>query len=983
MISLSYYEAIHKSSLPGVWSKGVALSRANAIVLHQHTPEEISLRVRSQERPVSHKITLWPGDEDWYCDCDSRNEVCAHVAAAVIFLKSQQQEQKHSTPLSSSEPRSTDKPQYTEIHYEFHDIQDSLELKRWVVYGKDRKELLLESLTSIVGGISSGRIQAPPISVTQEEYRVDAFMNPLKRAILDSEVIPPLFKIISECSHLFFDGNKVSISPQPYSYTYVLISEKGGFRLKLKEDGTDPRIFANGVILFRGTLRPLDKHSRLLQSKPFHSREGVWYGPKDTLLLMKDILPELTKIASVDIQAQNLPELVKVSPEVTFITHKPKNSDELFITPQIKNRMETLASNQDRILIHYSDPFEEKALGRKLQNELQLAIGQTTCFTGESAVEFCLRLKNWCKEREGKLEGQGYRDFELNPALEWMIDFQGGEPEFIFKTTSGDHSADPQSVLRAWRENSRYIKLMDGGWAQLPQNLLSRFSERIEALLTMKSTHGKIPSHFLPELIQICDETHQTYPDAIQKLKTALYNRGSIEQFPLPSDLQAQLRHYQQEGVNWLCFLRNAQMGAMLADDMGLGKTLQTLCAIQGKTLIIAPTSVLPSWQTQIQTFRPQLKVCTYYGPQRRMDPTAQVILTSYALVRLDAAEFTHTTWDTIVLDEAQTIKNPESQISRVIHQLNGNFKLALSGTPIENQLEDLWSQFQFLNPGLLGSRELFQDTYASPILRGDRRASEQLQQRIKPFILRRLKKDVLPELPAKTEIVLYSELNDEEFEVYGALFHSTRKEVLAQLEQGGGVFGALELLLRLRQACCATALVPGQHPVKSSKIELLMQTLEKSIAFGHRALIFSQWTSYLDLIEEEMRERKITFSRLDGSTRNRKEIVDEFQSSSGASALLISLKAGGTGLTLTAADHIFIMDPWWNPAIEDQAADRAHRIGQKNPVWVHRLITSNTIEEKILSLQKAKAQLSQHILEDTGVAASLTREDILALLQG
>ena len=421
----------------------------------------------------------------------------------------------------------------------------------------------------------------------------------------------------------------------------------------------------------------------------------------------------------------------------------------------------------------------------------------------------------------------------------------------------------------------------------------------------------------------------------------------------------------------------------MLCDDMGLGKTLQALCAIQGRTLVVTPTSVLHSWEQQIRQFRPALTVSIYHGSDRRLDETSDIALTTYALLRLDSQHLTQHKWNTIILDEAQTIRNPDSQVTQAAHLLQADFKIALSGTPIENRLSDLWSQFNFLNPGLLGSQETFQEEMAAPISSGDNTALGYLQKKIKPFILRRLKREVAQELPERTETVLYCELSPEEREVYESLLASTQKEVLEKLEGGKSVFAALELLLRLRQACCHISLIPGQTSTRSSKIELLIQTLEKSIGFGHRALIFSQWTGFLDLIEPSLRLAGISFSRLDGSTQNRAEIVDEFQKSSGPKVMLISLKAGGVGLTLTAADHIFLMDPWWNPAVENQAADRAHRIGQTNPVLIHRLVAENTVEDRVLRLQEVKSRIAQAVLEGTSGATALTREDLLSLLSG
>jgi SNF2 family DNA or RNA helicase len=515
---------------------------------------------------------------------------------------------------------------------------------------------------------------------------------------------------------------------------------------------------------------------------------------------------------------------------------------------------------------------------------------------------------------------------------------------------------------------------------------LTRYADRIEDLLAAKNLteDKKLPSYLLPQVVEIFKETGQPCPDPLKNLENLLSHVGAIPEAQLPADLKADLRPYQKIGVNWLCYLRDAKMGAMLADDMGLGKTLEALCAIRSgkRTLIVSPTSVIWAWTKQIEQFRPELGFSVYYGPQRKLDAKIEVVLTTYGLLRLDREALAKENWNTIIIDEAQVIKNPDSQVTRAVHSLSGDFKLALSGTPLENRLEDLWSQFQFINPGLLGDLDTFQERFSGPMTRGDERAAERLRTRVKPFILRRLKKEVAKDLPPRTEKVLYCELSSEEREIYNAILVSTRSEVLEKLESGGGVFAALEVLLRLRQACCHAGLIPGQKLERSSKLELLIQTLLTSIACGHRALVFSQWTSYLDLIEPELKSNGISYSRLDGATRNRDELVQEFQKSTGPSLMLISLKAGGVGLTLTAADHIFLMDPWWNPAVEDQAADRSHRIGQTNPVLIHRLVAQQTVEEKILELQKVKQALAASVLQNAAAAASITREDLLNLLR-
>ncbi len=285
------------------------------------------------------------------------------------------------------------------------------------------------------------------------------------------------------------------------------------------------------------------------------------------------------------------------------------------------------------------------------------------------------------------------------------------------------------------------------------------------------------------------------------------------------------------------------------------------------------------------------------------------------------------------------------------------------------------------MQPGLLGTRDDFLERYARPIGRGEVEIASRLKRKVKPFILRRLKREVAPELPPRTELVLHCELTTEERATYDAILASTKAEVIRNLEGGGSVLEALEIILRLRQAACHPALIPGQKADTSSKLELLAETIEESIAEGHKSLIFSQWTSFLDLIGAELGCRGVRFSRIDGSTRDRQGLVNEFQGDGGPPVMLISLKAGGVGLTLTAADHVFILDPWWNPAVEDQAADRAHRIGQPNPVFIHRLVARDTVEEKILALQENKKDLARAVLDEGGAALQLTRQDLMDLL--
>ncbi|MCU0694479.1 MAG: DEAD/DEAH box helicase, partial [Polyangiaceae bacterium] len=544
--------------------------------------------------------------------------------------------------------------------------------------------------------------------------------------------------------------------------------------------------------------------------------------------------------------------------------------------------------------------------------------------------------------------------------------------------------ADASSVVRAWQRGESLVPLLEGGFAPLPADWLHRFGERIADLLAAREAAGganRLPRSALPDLARLCAELEQPAPPGFERLRTLVDDFTGISAAALPEDLTATLRSYQRTGIDWLSFLRDAELGALLADDMGLGKTLQVLCALRGRCLVVVPTSVLHGWAEQMRRFRPALSFATYHGPGRCLDSAAEVTLTTYAILRLDIEQLATVPWDAVVLDEAQAIKNSDSQVAQAAYRLRARFRVAMTGTPVENRLDELWSQLHFVNRGLLGGRSDFQNRLVKPIVEGDVQAAARLREKTRPFVLRRLKREVAPELPPRTEVVLRCELNASEAQLYQSIWAATRQDVVERLRAGGSVMAALEALLRLRQAACHPALLPGQQAATSSKVELLLETLERTLAGGHKSLVFSQWTTYLDLIEPHLQRLGVPYGRLDGATRDREAVVQAFQAASGPPLLLVSLRAGGTGLNLTAADHVFLLDPWWNPAVEDQAADRAHRIGQDKPVMVYKLVAEQTVEERILELQQTKRAVAELAVGEAAPSAGLTRDDLLAML--
>ena len=466
----------------------------------------------------------------------------------------------------------------------------------------------------------------------------------------------------------------------------------------------------------------------------------------------------------------------------------------------------------------------------------------------------------------------------------------------------------------------------------------------------------------------------------------------------LPTTLQAELRDYQVEGFEWLSRLAHWGVGACLADDMGLGKTLQALALILsrapgGPTLVVAPTSVATNWMAEAERFAPTLNMKLFgAGDRAAMVKDAgafDVIVVSYGLLQLEAGLFKDQRWHTIVLDEAQAIKNAHTRRSQAVMSLRGDFRMAATGTPLENHLGELWNLFRFINPGLLGTSDQFNLRFAGPIEKAsDKRAELAARTRLRrltqPFILRRTKAQVLSELPPRTEIVLPVELSAEE----AALYESLRRDALeriATLEapQAQKQIQILAEMMKLRRAVCNPVLVAPDSGIRSSKLEAFARLVDELLENRHKALVFSQFVDHLSLLRQHLDGRGIRYQYLDGATpmQERKRRVDAFQAGDG-DLFLISLKAGGVGINLTAADYVIHMDPWWNPAVEDQASDRAHRMGQQRPVTIYRLVARHTIEEGIVDLHRHKRDLADSLLEGSDVSARMSPDDMLAMLQ-
>jgi superfamily II DNA or RNA helicase len=588
--------------------------------------------------------------------------------------------------------------------------------------------------------------------------------------------------------------------------------------------------------------------------------------------------------------------------------------------------------------------------------------------------------------------------FQITPSGEQWFDLA-----ITYNTSSGEPLAagDVQRLLLTGQSHTRlksgkFALLDTGAVEELQEVLVDCAPRQHEGVYRMSNAQSGFLDGALRDRPGLNVQAPQSWTDR------AALQRGEIKPQPPPlGNLAAVLRPYQKEGVGWLYFLRTNRFGGILADEMGLGKTLQVLALLRSlkaeraqPALVVCPTSLVFNWEAEAKKFTPELRVLALHGAERSelfpQIPSHDLIVTSYALLRRDAEHYRGLEFDTVVLDEAQHIKNRQTQNAQAVKSIRAANKLVLTGTPMENSVFDLWSIFDFLMPGYLGEALDFRERYEIPITRERNSAAQsRLAKRLRPFVLRRAKREVAADLPEKIEQISYCDLGEDQRRYYQQVLETGRREINNAVNTNGLAKSrmlVLTTLLRLRQICCDVRLLktgePGNPPPPSGKVELFHELIEETLDGGHRALVFSQFTTMLELLREELTAQNIQCCYLDGSTRDRASVVEKFQNDPSVPVFLISLKAGGTGLNLTGADTVIHFDPWWNPAVEAQATDRAHRIGQRNVVTSYKLITRGTVEEKILNMQARKRALTQAVLEgEEQFASTLTWDEIRELI--
>ncbi|HJW94001.1 MAG TPA: DEAD/DEAH box helicase [Thermoanaerobaculia bacterium] len=769
----------------------------------------------------------------------------------------------------------------------------------------------------------------------------------------------------------------------PWTFRVAIASEGATYRISgsvERENATLPLddidAIANGIVISNGRAAHFDDGGRAPWLRALRASGSVEVPHADAERFRQALLR--APIAGITLPEELGWELVEETPHPVLALQRDEWMSELlgeayFVYDEwrVSSRSSEPQKSAGRKLIRRNRVAEDVYRGRLVAlGAIATREGYRVRLSHLEQLVRTLRNEGWSIEIDSApLRTSDELEVELSSGIDWF--------DLNLSATFGETKLALPELLAAAEARRAIVRLADGSMGIVPQ----QWYDKLAPVMELGKREGNT-LRFKP---------HQTLVvDALLETRT---RREFPEPKPQhePPTLRAELREYQRAGLGWLLFLRESRLGGVLADDMGLGKTVQALALLEsirgGKkpSLVVAPRSLLFNWAAEAARFAPQLRIREHHGTDRAKDnfEDCDVVLTTYATMRLDIAHFAEVEFEYAILDEAQAIKNATSQVAKASRQLNARHRLALSGTPIENHLGELWSLFEFLNPGLLGTSRWFSRTFGAKTTPPERR--DALARALRPLILRRTKEQVAPELPERTEQTLYCELEPKQRRIYDELRDHYRASLLGGVRARGidkSRMLILEALLRLRQAACDPKLIDPRSDSPSAKSELLMEELRDVLESGHRALIFSQFTSFLAIVRGALSREGIRHLYLDGKTRDRQSLVEEFQSDAGPPLFLISLKAGGLGLNLTNADYIFLLDPWWNPAVEAQAIDRAHRIGRLRPVVAYRLIARDTVEEKILELQSRKRELAESIIsEDNSVLRKLEVEDLEMLL--
>ncbi|MBN1997379.1 SNF2 helicase associated domain-containing protein [candidate division KSB1 bacterium] len=833
--------------------------------------------------------------------------------------------------------------------------------------------------------------------------------------------VGPLFDFLSE-SDIYFktsNGNmdRITISPDVCTVAFEFVDRGDSYRLlpkiKISQDQQDLdqkyRILTeNSIWILQGhTLYKVDNFDNAGLLVPFTKEKIELSIPKkDFPVFLQDIYPQMTDKNPIPLPDSIPVEDISDFSEKRLYFKEGEKHLEIYLKfiygkheiDFYDTRQEIYRDDGDSIArIKRNREAEKKAWDELIDTGLKKNVTAGLRILESKAID-------WLFDHQDKLIQSGYVFINRDNFKKFHI--RTGAPSVKIAVSSQidwfdlNMEIDIEGVLLSLKElrkslfhHKRIVKLTDGSIARLDDEWYQKF-QHLFNFTHVEDEKIKFPQYHVTLIDQLFEQaTYKSYDHNFQKSLEMLGQFKGIKPKKLPAKLKNILRPYQKAGYDWLYFLKEFTLGGCLADDMGLGKTLQALALLLnekssvGKTsLIVCPTSVVFNWEQEIVKFTPSLRVLIHTGMEREKEPKIfekyDIVLTSYGIMRRDIVFLREFRFHYIILDESQKIKNPQSQTGKACRLLNANHRLVLTGTPVENSTIELWSQISFLNPGLLGSLHYFKHAFTTPIeKKGDSETLALLKKIIFPFILRRTKEGVAKELPPKIEQSWFCAMNPIQEKLYNYWRNYYRAKILQKIDDGGmnrARFNVLQGLVKLRQIACHPHLVDQAIHEDSGKFESLKELIEEIIAENHKVLLYSQFVKMLSIIRQYFEKKAIIYEYLDGHTVNRRECVERFQTDDNVKIFLISLKAGGVGLNLTAADYVIHYDPWWNPAVEVQATDRAHRIGQDKKVFVYRLLTKNSVEEKILELQKKKNFLvSNLITTDSGFFKSLTRQDV------
>ena len=934
-----------------------------AVRLAESNPETDAHQFVVHAGNQTFEVWLWPSDGEWECECEAA--ACAHAFASLLALEQ---------GLES--------------------LEEALEPPRLVADLKAdggrlslRLSILEEGDLRPFGGTVPSGLQIP-VEVT----RLLRLARDWHQGRVPTRQHRMLLSALRSLEDVRLDDKPITVSRLPLDSVVRIRATGAGYLLTLGDPASVTQAWAGepAMVLADGVLRPRG-FGKLSAAQQSRLSQPVLFSEHELPRLTSEWIPSLKRVIEV-IQEKGVPEAGAGGLQAMLELREVSGALEVCarlvygdppVAEVIGDRLLPLGGVRG---VPARDLRGERNILQNIQQDLALRPGQRLRLEGERAIRFVEeRLPTFGGLVLGKDVAKHFRvrGPALQPHIRW-----GKSLDVSFRSKKA--AVDPDRVLTAWRNNERVVALGGGGFAELPSQWLDEHGGSLELLMT-SSRDGRPPAHLAPLAAELGAEVDGRVTFDPSSLLAALRGDAGLTVPDPPEGLDEVLRDYQLEGFRWLQMLGEHQLGTVLADDMGLGKTVQTLASLAtesnaGPHLVVAPTSVLANWKREAERFVPNLRCAVLHGPKRETrlkelrEDQLDVLITSYGILRRDLESLTTVEWSCVVLDEAQAIKNADSKTAKAARALKADRRIALTGTPIENHLGELWSLMDFVNPGFFGPQKRFSEQLGEPARNGDPIALEALRRRVRPFVLRRLKGEVAPELPPRTETVLRCPMSEEQKRAYKAVQKAVREGLPS--EQGPRRMQVLAALTKLRQSACDAALLGDESvPSSSGKLDRLDHMLDSIVDEGHRVLVFSQWTSLLDLVEPRLAEQGLDWLRLDGATRNRQELVDRFQASDGPPIFLLSLKAGGTGLNLTAADHVVHLDPWWNPAAEQQASDRAHRIGQTKPVFVWKLVSEGTVEEAILNLQERKRALADAVLEgqEAGTKLSLSElEDLL-----